>query len=254
VKCPSGGQLIVYSVVLTLLSGTALFGVNRYGLAQRTYRASGAVTAASIDRVQVDAPEEAYAWWRTRGVHGRKILFFAGEWEKIDPEGFFEMPLVRRYPLELFSYGRALEESRLDRRNFLFIATVTGIVRDLTVVIPESVYLHFAEQARSAKNARFLADAVSLTYHGLPRTFMTLSNFRAPTEPALIYVGASFFRDHTPEALHKALVDSGVRTDCLILCRMAGDERVTDEERKRLAAFARLLGMPGVERRERQPL
>ena len=252
-KCPSGGQLIVYSVVLVLLSGTVLFGVNRYGLAQRTYRASGAVTDAGIDRVQVDTPEEAYAHWRQKGMRGRKILFFAGEWEKIDPEGFFEMPLERRYPLELFSYGRALEESRLDRRNFLFIATVTGIVRDLTVVIPESVYLHVAEQARSAKNARFLAGAVSLTYHGLPRTFTTLRNFRSPAEPALVYVGASFFREQTPEALHAALIGAGVRTDSMILCRMTNDEMVGNEERERLAAFARLLGMAGNSGKVRHP-
>ncbi|AJE02509.1 hypothetical protein [Geobacter pickeringii] len=240
---PPGRRLVAYGVVLILLCATALAGINHYGLSRRVYRTVGTVTDATVDRAEVETPENAYAHWRTTGVWGRKILFFAGEWEKIAPERFFDVPLERNYPLAFFNYGKALEEQRLDRRSFLYVATVTGIVREMGVVLPEAIYQHLAEQARSAKNARFLDGAVSLTYHGLPRTFMTLRHLRAPAEPLLVYVGASFFREHTPEELRAALVSAGVRTDSLVLCRMAGDERVTPEERERLAAFARLLGM-----------
>lgn len=240
---PPGGRLVAYAVALILLCGAAIVGVSHYGPSRRVYRPAGAVTSATVDRLLVDTPEEAYAHWRTTGGRGRQILFFAGEWEKIDPERFFDVPLERNYPLALFTYGRALEEQRLDRRSFLYIATVTGIVREMGIVLPETIYRHLAEQARAAKNARFLDGAVSLTYHGLPRTFMTLAHLRAPFEPPLVYVGASFFRDHRPAELLAALTASGVRTDCLILCRMAGDERVTPEERERLTVFARLLGM-----------
>jgi hypothetical protein len=254
VNLPPGRRHVAYVVAILLLCGTALFGVNRYGLAQRTFGVSGAVTESGIDRAEVGTPEEAYARWRASGAHGRKVLCFVGEWEKIDPERFFEVPQERRYPLEFFNYGKALEKLRLDRTTFIYVATVTGIVRDLGVVLPEPGYRLLAEQARSAKNARFLADSLSLTYHGLPRTFMTLRQFRASAEPVLVYIGASFFRDHTPQQLSTALVEAGVRTDSLILCRMAGDERVSGEERERLAVLARLLGMPVAERRERELL
>lgn len=240
---PPGGRLAVYAVVLILLCAAALAGVNRYGEARRVYRPAGAATAATVDRLTVDTPEEAYAHWRTVGVRGRRILFFTGEWEKIAPERFFDVPLERNYPLALFNYGTALEEQRLDRQSFLYVATVTGIVREMGIVLPEAIHRHLAEQARSAKNARFLDGAVSLTYHGLPRTFMTLRQLRAPAEPVLVYVGVSFFRVHTPEELRAALTNAGVRTDSLVLCRMAGDERVTPEERERLAAFAQMIGM-----------
>lgn len=237
-------RLVAYSCALTLLCAAAFFGTDRYGRSQRTYHAFGPVTATSIDRVQVNTPEEAYAHWQAKGLHGRKLLCFVGEWEKIKPESFFNVPQERQYPLDLFTYARALEEQRLDRTSFLYIATVTGIARGLEVVIPDRIYRHLAEQARSTKNASFSGEGVKLTYNGLPRTFMMLNHLRTPPEPVLVYVEASFFREHTPEALLNALARVQIRSDCLVLCRMTNDERVSAGERARLAAFAKAVGMP----------
>jgi hypothetical protein len=175
-------------------------------------------------------------------LHGRQILFLTGEWERVDPDKFFTVPDERSYPLELFTYATAVEKYRLDRITFLYAATVTGIARELFVILPEKTFAMVSDNARGAKNASFVGRTLQLSFHGLPRTFAALADLPHPSEPVLLYVGASFFRDHTPEAVYSRLRQTGLRTDCVILSAMRDDPRVTEADRARLGAFANLLG------------
>src|SRR6185369_13141466 len=82
-----------------------------------------------------------------------------------------------------------------------------------------------------------------ITRQGFPRWFTTGSKFDGTGEPALLYIGASYFRNTEPEDLYRQLSSSGLQTDCIILCDEKEKHTVTPIEIAKLKRFARLIGI-----------
>jgi hypothetical protein len=231
-----------WTVGIVLLAILTLLGLNHVGSTSRRFEKVGAFGDSTIRPFVVDSGVDAYRIWKQQRLHGRMVLFLTGEWERVDPDKFFMVPDERSYPLEFFTYATAVEESRLDRTTFLYAATVTGIARNLFVILPEVTFATMSDRARGSHNAHFTGHTLQLSYHGLPRTFATLAHLPHLPEAMLLYVGASFFRDQTPESVYSQLRQSGLITDCIILSTMRDDLRVTEADLSRLNTFAGLIG------------
>lgn len=230
------------ALIVLLLSAGALFAVDRFGTGSRTAGRSGALAEPGGVRRTVEDPTEAYRLWKQMGYRGRHLVFVADRWESFDPGELIPERMYRAYPLQLYNTARLLEEQSLNGVTFLYVASMNGIVRKISAVVPEAELARMREQVPRVKDSRAEAAGVFLSRQGFPRWYTTGERFRADREPALVYVGASYFRSVQPEELLRQLTRAGLRTDCLVLCRETGREGVAAAQRERLERFARLVG------------
>ncbi len=228
---------------LLLLCG-AVPAMDRYGKQCRRY--AGPVTGINdprLPRLLVDTPLDVYHAWKKLGVHGRTILLVTDRWKKLSTSELFpEIPMYRRYPLSLYRIPSVMEENYLTSDNYLYVAALNGITRRVVALLPAQGYAEMTHAAHSAKNSRIEPDSVYLTHQGFPRWFTTGGYLRHEHEPVLLYVEAAYFLEEEPEHLYRMLLDAGIRTDSLILCRGKGDIRITPREIGRLERFATLAG------------
>jgi hypothetical protein len=238
-------RLVVLSVLICTGALLICLASDRYGKGARRFETVEAVGASPCRAVVVDTPTAAFRFWRERGFHGRTILYVGSDWARIDPDEFYTDDPRRHYPLEVYRLADRMEQEFLDDRTFLFVAAEQGVARRVVAVVSPAAFGQARENARRAKNARVTTDSVYVTYHGFPRWFTTAATLPPPDEPVLLYVAASAFRDSRPEEVLATLRRKGVRTDAALLCTMMGDATVTDDERRDVAEFARLLEKGG---------
>ena len=226
-----------------MLAVAALFLLDRNCRYARVYRSIGAIDSPGVERYLVDSSMDAYRIWRSDGFRGRTILFVANRWERLDKDDIqMDPPMSRRYPLQLYKIADLLEQTRLNERNFLFVAAVNGITRRIVAILPQQGFNEMKETALSAKNSRIGTGEIYVTHQGFPRWYTTGTAFKGEQEPVLLYISASYFRDAQPEDLFRQLMAAKLRSDCIILCRCKGDDRITKQETDRLGRFANLLG------------
>jgi hypothetical protein len=235
---------IITSLAIILLATSALFMLDRYGRNARVYRDVGAIDTPGVEKHLVNSAIDAYRIWKSNGFRGRTILFVADRWERLDKDDIqMDPPMSRRYPLQLYKIADLLEQTRLNERNFLFVAAVNGITRRIVAILPQQGFDEMKEMAHSAKNSRIGTDEIYVTHQGFPRWYTTGTAFKGEQEPVLLYISASYFRDAEPEDLFRQLTAAKLRTDCIILCLGKGDDKITKRESDRLARFASRIGM-----------
>jgi len=220
-----------------------LFALDQYGAASRVYGAAGPLRAPQAEKHFVDSPQESYRFWKSRGLKGRIIVYVADQWKRIDLKQYEDVPLYRPYPLRLFNPSVEKERKFLDDDNFLYMASITGLARQVTAVLSESGYEGITRQAEQAKDVSMRRGETRLPHYGFPRLFTTAAWLRAPGEPVILFVSASYFRNNEPEALFRTLAASGIIADYVEFCRERQDVSVSDREREKLVRFAQLMDM-----------
>lgn len=235
----------IFSAVIVILAAVAFYWLDSYGRNSRVYGRAGLLDDGRVEKIFVATPQEAYLFWKKKGVRGRAVVYVGEKWARFDPSQYNEPPLYRSYPLKLYNLAQEQERSHLSAENFLYFAALDGVARQINGVLAEPGFSEISAQAQMAKNVRFDKEAIFLTHQGFPRTFSTARHFRAASEPALLYVGAEYFRENEPDELYRQLLRSGLITDFVILCTQAGAGSVSAAERAKLERFAGLIGMKG---------
>jgi hypothetical protein len=234
---------MIVCLVIVLLTATAIYRLDRFGRSSRVFGRTGTMQARHIVQKRVDNPDDAYRIWREAGYRGRTIVFVSDRWESFDPGELIPTQMYRAYPLQLYNTAKLFEDDYLNGVTFLYVASLNKIVRKIVAIVPESEVGRMKEVARRVKNSQVSDRGVYITRQGFPRWFTTGAKFDGTGEPALLYIGASYFRNAEPEDLYRQLSSSGLQTDCVILCDEKGKADVTAIEIARLTRFARLIGI-----------
>ena len=234
---------MITAMIIVLLATLAMIGIDRFGRNSRVSGPAGTIQAPSIVKKRVDDPREAYRIWKDAGYRGRTIVFVSDRWASFDPEELIPARMYRAYPLQLYNTSRLFEDDYLDGVTFLYVASLNRIVRKIVAILPEGEVGRMKEAARKVKNSLVSDKGVSITRLGFPRRFTTGAKFDGAGEPALVYIGASYFRHAEPEELYRQLASSGLQTDCILLCNEIGKGTSTPREVAKLNRFARLIGM-----------
>ena len=236
------GTLLTLGVAV-FLTVAALAGIDRYGRNSRIFGSVGTLQSRHGMRCRVEDPKAAYRVLKEGGYRGRAIVFVSDRWESFDPGELIPAQMFRAYPLELYNTAKLLEDEHLSNVTFLYVASMSKIIRKIVAIVPESEVDRMKGVAKKAKD--FLASDKELyvSRQGFPRWYMTGANFTGLGEPVLLYVGASYFKKGAPEDLYRQLSASGLQSDCVILCDELGKEGVTPQEIAKLDRFASLLGM-----------
>jgi len=234
---------MITAMIITLLTTLAMIGVDRFGRNSRVFGPTGTIQAQSIVKKRVDDPREAYQIWKDAGYRGRTIVFVSDRWESFDPEELIPAQMYRAYPLQLYNTSRLFEDDYLNGVTFLYVASLNRIVRNIVAIVPESEVGRMKNAARRVKNSRVSDKGVYITRLAFPRWFTTGAKFEGAGEPALLYIGASYFRHAEPEELYRQLASSGLQTDCIVLCNEIGKDTITPKVVAKLNRFARLIGM-----------
>jgi hypothetical protein len=235
---------MITGMIIVVLTAVAIFGIDRFGRNSRVFGRTGTIQAHSIDIKQVDYPEDAYGIWKQAGYRGRTIVYISDRWESFDPGELIPAQMFRAYPLQLYNTAKLIEDNHLNGVTFLYVAALNKICRRIVAIMPEKEVGRMKDAARGAKDAKASDKGVFVSRQGYPRWFVTAANFRGVGEPALLYIGASYFKTAEPEDLYRQLSASGLKTDCVILCNETGKDSVTPREIDKLNRFARLMGIP----------
>lgn len=230
------------SVALVVLFVLALFWLDARGAASRVVGPSGAIGAPQVVKRLVQTPAAAYAAWKEAGYRGRTVVFVSGTWPSFVPSERLPEQMYRAYPLELFNTAQVFEKENLDRLSFLYVAALNGIARSILAVLPEEEFARQRQAALKAKDGRSAAGEVYFPREGYPRRFTTAAAFRAPAEPVLLYVGASYFLKGDAQGLYRQLSAAGLKTDCVVLCAETETPGLGPRETGELARFAGLIG------------
>ncbi|MEI6702870.1 MAG: hypothetical protein WCL71_04955 [Deltaproteobacteria bacterium] len=232
----------IVGALFILISLVALVAIDRFGKNSRVIGSTGIIHAQNVYRKQVDSPKDAYRIWREAGYRGRTVVFIADRWESFDPGELIPAQMFRAYPLQLYNTAKRLEDDYLNGTTFLYVASMNKICRRIVAILPESEVDRIGKMASKSKDYRVSNKGVYVSRQGFPRWYMTGDKFAGVDEPALLYVGASYFKHAEPEELYRQLRAVGLQTDCVILCNEEGKDSVTPKEVAKLNKFAQLIG------------
>lgn len=208
-------------------------------VAGRSGRGSGPLPAKRV--VIINNPEDTYRRWQGDGQRGR-VVIAASRWLNfVDINSSLIIPIRNPQPLRVTNLAKGAE-AQLSAKNFLNIAVLNGVAREIIHVVPEAEYPDRLAAVRAVEGAIARADDILVPHFGTPRRISTFKGFKVPAEPVLLYLNASFFKYHQPEELLEKLKKTGLQIDETVLCLSSDDSEVTAEERARLRRFAELAG------------
>jgi hypothetical protein len=229
---------LVWALAATGLLCAALLLVTAVGRSGRVY-------AHHPEKpVMVNSPEDAYRRWRKAGLNGRVVISISRWLNFVDINSALIIPVRNPKPLLVRNVAHEAEK-QLSAKNFLKIAVLNGVAREVIHVVPETEYPDKVAAVREVEGATARGDAIFAPDHGTPRRITTLKGLKRAGEPVLLYLNASFFRYHTPEEVLEGLKRAEIAADDVVLCLSANDPDVTEAERDRLRRYADLAGGAG---------
>jgi hypothetical protein len=230
-------RLIFASAAILLGLAASAIALDAFGRSRRVVGRT-ATLGPGVDVVRIQTADQAYHVWRQRGFHGRIVLALSSRLYFVERER--ALPARSRDGATLDPAEVA--EGDLRPESFLLASVERGIAREVRHVLPEAVWSQKVE--RPANEAGFeLRDGVLHAPHlGTPRSLAVLDRLPVLTEPALLFVSASFFSDLDAAAVLGRLQALGITTDLLLSCDSLDDPAVSPAERARLREFERLLG------------
>ena len=144
-----------------------------------------------VPMVTVDSQKDIYGIYRESGLRGAWVVHlnrFLNLVEYLPREETTSMP----FPIRVQD-ARPLYEQGLNAHNWLFIANRTGLVRNVTVVLPGPVF----ETRRADFEGNFAYSGAGGVIRGytfdLPMTVTTLDAMTAISEPVIVNVDAGYF-------------------------------------------------------------
>lgn len=182
---------------------------------------------------------QVYSLWKRSGARGRVVLHFGRHLHFIPVEGPAPRGVNARLPLSMGRL-RGEFESKLAYGNFLWVAMQTNVARCLYNVLPADEFAKKKnELAYESDKSRETSDHELMVYEsGLVR-FLT-DRVPAQNEPVLINVDASYVDAVGAGQFLDELRRSGLRYDMITFCLSKDSPDVTDAQRQKLQAVARL--------------
>lgn len=228
--------IVVGSAAIAAVFCATVVSLDRLGTSRRV---SGPALALGrgVNVVEVERADEAYSAWKERRLHGRVVV-------SISSRLYFVAPVWRLPPRD--PTGRPLDpslalEHALTPQNFLLTSLERGVAREIRHVVPDRVFAAKVSGSLGEEGVHLSGENLAAPHRGSPRSLTTLEGFRAPGEPALLFVSASWFGERDAGALWRQLASSGLSTDLVVLCASRDDPEITEAQREQLARFAGLL-------------
>lgn len=209
----------------------------------RSGRSSGHLSGKRA--VFLSNPEDAYLRWHGAGQRGRIVIGISRWLNFVDIDTTRIITARNPKPLRVTNLAAGAEK-QLSARNFMAVAVMNGIIREIIHVVPEAEYPDRVAAVSAVKGATVRANHISVPHLGTPRRITTLKGVEGYGEPVLLYLNASFFRYYTPEEVLAHLKGTALHIDEAVLCLSLDDAEVTEEERDRLRRFADLMGSSGI--------
>lgn len=188
---------------------------------------------------------EAYALYRSLGLWGAHVVHlnrFLNMVEYYPREEAVSVP----FPIRTHDI-RPFYEKGLDSHTWLFIANRTGLVRTVTVVLPDSIFRERAELFRSDPTVAFTGTMMQGYAQDL--TFMVTKLIDLPImeEPVIVNVDAGFFAPEidpvrTAEVLRRKCPDIRI----IVLSESRDETEVTQVMREKLKTFEAAFLSPAV--------
>lgn len=231
------GRMAAFSIVC--IFALTVVSLNHIGKRARVYALSYPVTQRGIPVTVVKSLPEAYALWKKSGYHGR-IVIHIGEYLHFvakDENSLYKG--LERFPVKPFSLLEEYER-RLGDDSFLWTAMQAGIAREIYNILPPKAFgLKLGALSTAEERVKVSEHMIVTDYLGSKRLIMDY--IPSLTEPVLLTIDASFFRDNDAAGLFDALKKAGIRTDMLILSLSEDNPGVTEKERKMLMEFPTML-------------
>jgi len=228
------------SAAIIIVAAAVVPAIDVYGRKNRIQGPACILDDLRLNSMTIDRPEDAYRVWKQKGYRGRIVVALGRRLNFVQRDEALSGGAAS-FPVKVPDLVRTSEQG-LRSNNYLLVAMQTGIARKVVSVVPNDVLQEKMATARSTEGASTSAGRIDAPYFGSPRAITALQFLRAPDEPVLLYINASFFRDHEPEDVLAQLGRIGIRTDLVVLCRSLDDDDVTESQRERLRRFGEMLG------------
>ncbi|KKL99963.1 hypothetical protein LCGC14_1809180 [marine sediment metagenome] len=227
------------SVGLILALVLSIFALDSKGRGSRIINtACGLVEQCANVLLVANAPE-AYRALKRSGLYGRKLLHVGRYLHFIEPDlkAVFEGRMA--FPVRTDSILN-LAEARLSQENFIWMAMEAGISRSVDYLLPSEDYKQRLAQVQGVVGIEASERSIVTHHWGSRRALY--HEVPVYKEPVLLHVDASYFLAREPEYLVDELVQSGIRTD-MVLLNLANDNPVVgDAERERLLRAYSMIG------------
>jgi len=207
---------------------------------------------------RVSAQSDVYDIYKSAGLRGARVIHLN---RFFNIEDYFPKEEATSVPFPIKVYDiRPAYEKGLSSHNWLFIATRTGLVRTITTILPEPVFI-----ARLKDFASDFAYTVSPSFsnnnpppppfdkggqgglseqkikgydYDIPMTVETLRSLPLINEPVVVDVDAGFFSaDVDPVMVAAILREKCPDIRIIVLVDSVDEPEVTEEMRKRLGRF-----------------
>lgn len=184
----------------------------------------------------VDDAAAAVEVWSASGLRGRRLVVVSGRWGKpVTPD----RAAAPRGPLPEDPAARSTElAARVS--GALFDATMSGVARELVVVMPTAAFDARIDAIRAARGTTLGEGWARQPYDGIPRSFHRPATLPRSDEEVLLLVEPSFFADGAPPDLPAWLAERGVRFDLALIA--ARDPEATPAQQEAAGALASRTG------------
>ena len=204
----------------------------------REKRKIPAVAASGQTRIiKLAAQRDAYDVYHAMELWGAAVIHFNRFLNLVE---YYPVEEQQNAPFPIRTADiRPLYEKGLDSHNWLFIANRTGLVRTVTVILPEVVFKQKAVQFRSSFYYTMSGPVVFGHARDLPFIVATLRDLPAEQEPVVVNVDAGFFTSETdPSEVALKLTQRCPDVRVLALIESRDEPDVTLEMRKKLDLFS----------------
>ncbi len=230
------------SLAVLIFFAASLYWLGHKGSSSRVYGPDHAVTDAPV-YVLAGTPD-VYRLWKEKGFRGRVVLHVGRYLHFVPVDMKDTSEGLSRFPVETISLIKEYE-GKLDHRNFLMVALLGNIAREVYNVLPPYVFRGKLEAARGMSGVRVSGKRIRTHHLGSRRTIS--DSIPVLEEPVLLNIDASYFaRPGAAENLLKGLKASGIRVDMITLCLSEDSPDVTEAEREMLRGFASRLEGEGI--------
>lgn len=240
-RLSSGVAIGVVSAAILVVALISLVWVQWTGRQARRFAGEPVALSAEILPIhEANTSLEVLELWRRAGVRGRRVVHLSRFLHFVSVDNVVP-PGLEKFPVATFDLVEAYK-SRVDPRNWLWVALQEGLIREIVHVLPPA---DLESRRRSLVGAGsgiwFEGDAILTHELGSRRRLM--SRLPRSREPVLLTVDASFLELVPPESLGQSLRKSPLQTDLFVLSYSSDNADVTDEGRQGLDQFAGSLGV-----------
>lgn len=167
--------------------------------ARRSRMVPALASGAGLEVRQVDTQEDVYRLLRRMGAWGIRVVHLNRRFNLVEYTLPSELNRSRPFPIEPFDI-RTVMEKGLNSDNWLFVATRTGMVRQVTWVLPDDILNDVAPLFASEASYSLKGGLVRGYTYDLYRVISRLDTVPRYEEPLVVTVDAAFFGTGTSPA------------------------------------------------------